>query len=224
MVIGDRFAWAHIPKTGGDATLALFEAVIPDLIVEADSVNDRGKKHQGFEARDPEICRKPLLAANIRRLPSLQLSRTHHRFRHGSRPDYRPLPMASPEEVASSDGPDRLLRRYSCEGRLRIDVWLRLEHLREDFVAFVSRFRPLADEELTHARHAAPKKNIADYDHDVTHFFTRSQIERLYENNPLWASIEREVYGDLAIPEEALGRKPGDTEAWWEPFVRGPSR
>lgn len=216
MIIGDGFAWAHIPKTGGDAALALFKAIVPDLVIEADPA-ERPEKHEGFQKRGPKATGQPVLAANIRRLPSRELSNAHHRFRNGTLPGNKPLPMESPEQIASSRRPDRLLENYLVEGR-RIE-WLRMEHLREDFVAFVSRFRPLSEKELARTRTAAPKKGVPVYDHDPGHFFTREQIERLYETNPLWASIEREVYGDLAIPEEAHGREPGASEAWWEPFV-----
>lgn len=222
MVIGERFAWAHIPKTGGDATLALFETVAPDLVLEADPADVPDRKHEGFAVRGPEVARKPVLAANIRRLPDRELSRVHHLFRHGVKTEnWKPRPMLSPEEVATSGRADRQLLRYAVDGELRIDVWLRLEHLRDDFRAFVSRFRPLSGDEEARLGTAAPKKNVASYDHDVTHFFTREQIERLYATNPVWASVEERVYGDLAIPEEAHGREPGASEAWWEPYVRG---
>ena len=35
MVIGKEFAWAHLPKTGGDTTRTLFEA-FPGLVQFAD--------------------------------------------------------------------------------------------------------------------------------------------------------------------------------------------
>jgi hypothetical protein len=41
--------------------------------------------------------------------------------------------------------------------------------------------------------------NALEYDHDVTHWFTPEQIRRLYRNNPLWASVEERLYGDLAL-------------------------
>jgi hypothetical protein len=217
MVIGERFAWAHVPKTAGDLTVALFYAVVPNLVIEADPVTTR-RKHHGFVHRG--VADRRILAANLRRLPSHQLSVVMHTFRHGDgRQNHKPLPMWSPDQVASSTRADRLLSRYMVGGRLRVTHWLRMEHLRDDFVAFVSQLRRLSEREREMAMAANPEKRVPVYDHDPAHFFTREQIVRLYENNPLWASTELDVYGDLAIPEEAEGREPGVSEAWWEPFV-----
>ena len=36
MVVGERFAWAHLPKTGGGTTRALF-GLFPGLALFADS-------------------------------------------------------------------------------------------------------------------------------------------------------------------------------------------
>ena len=49
MVIGAGFAWAHLPKTGGDATLAMFR-VFPDLVEFADP-DDSNDKHAQFGSR-----------------------------------------------------------------------------------------------------------------------------------------------------------------------------
>jgi Holliday junction resolvasome RuvABC endonuclease subunit len=37
-----------------------------------------------------------------------------------------------------------------------------------------------------------------EYDRDVTRWFTRVQLDRLYERNPLWASVEECIYGKVA--------------------------
>ena len=76
MIIAERFAWAHLPKTGGDATHTMFAAV-PGLILFADDPHSNDK-HLPFFAREPEVAGK-LLVMNIRRLPSWTLSAAHHR-------------------------------------------------------------------------------------------------------------------------------------------------
>jgi len=43
MVIGERFAWGHLQKTAGNATLGMFH-LFPDLVLDADSPNEE-KKH-----------------------------------------------------------------------------------------------------------------------------------------------------------------------------------
>src|SRR5215212_3736115 len=53
MVIGERFAWAHLPKTGGTATVELFQ-LFPELIVHGD-FEDTNEKHTRFDERPKEV-------------------------------------------------------------------------------------------------------------------------------------------------------------------------
>ena len=88
MVIGEDFAWAHLPKTGGDATLSMFRAVPRPGRVR----RSRGLQRQAratFAARAQQI-RGKLLVMNFRRLPSWVLSRAQHVSRRGIYPDYEP--------------------------------------------------------------------------------------------------------------------------------------
>jgi hypothetical protein len=74
MVIGERFAWVHMPKTGGDATYQMFAAV-PGLIRFSDPL-DSNDKHASFWERESEVAGKQLVM-NIRRLPAWTLSAAH---------------------------------------------------------------------------------------------------------------------------------------------------
>jgi hypothetical protein len=42
---------------------------------------------------------------------------------------------------------------------------------------------------------AVGRVNVASYERDLDHWFTAAQISHLYERNPEWARIERELYG-----------------------------
>src|SRR4029453_8652538 len=79
MGIGEQFAWCHMQKTGGDATLQMFE-LFPRLIVRADARNVEAK-HTTFAEREPDV-RGKLLACNIRRLPAWMLSWDQHFSQH----------------------------------------------------------------------------------------------------------------------------------------------
>ena len=46
MVIGNNFAWAHLPKTGGDATAKLF-SIFSHAVTFADPI-DSNDKHTTF--------------------------------------------------------------------------------------------------------------------------------------------------------------------------------
>src|SRR5690242_15301969 len=103
MVIGERFAWAHLPKTGGDATQAMLRAV-PGLVRLADPA-DSHDKHLPFWARGDEVAGL-LLVMNIRRLPDWTLSVARHKARAGAHPDYSPQPMPAADELADSTEAD----------------------------------------------------------------------------------------------------------------------
>jgi hypothetical protein len=192
MVIGERFAWAHLPKTGGSATLRLFQ-VFPELILFGD-LDDSNEKHTLFAEREAQITGKRL-ALNIRRLPHWVLSRAQHVSRWGVYPDYQPIAMASPQELAESDFPDERLELYMGGGRLEIDTWLRMEHLVDDFLEFVSSLTDVTDERRATVL-GVPMVNAHDYDHDLARWFTPEQVELMYERNPTWASLEQQLYGD----------------------------
>jgi hypothetical protein len=210
MVIGEGFAWAHLPKTGGEATAAMFK-LFPDLIEFADP-QDTNDKHDPFFKRK-ELIRGKLLVMNFRRLPSWVLSRAQHTARKGNWPDYVPQPMPTPEELAASSFPDNRVLLYTSDGRFYPDRWLRMETLSDDFLDLVSDFRPVTAEERRRVQELGGV-NAAQYDHELAKWFSPDQVRRMYLNNPCWATIEQELYGELYLAEEpaaAGGRsRPGE--------------
>jgi hypothetical protein len=136
---------------------------------------------------------------NLRRLPAWVLSRAQHVARWGVYPDYEPIPMATPEELAARSFPDERLSLYTDNGRFVIEHWLRAECLREDFLAFISGFTEVTEQRRTAVLALGPV-NAHEYDHRTDRWFTAEQIETLYEGNPAWARLERQLYGDLYRP------------------------
>jgi hypothetical protein len=195
MVIGERFAWSHLPKTGGDTTRELFE-LLPGLVRRADP-GDTNYKHATFKERIRELDGKTL-AMNFRRLPAWVLSRAQHVTREGVWPEYTPLPMQTADEMADSDLPDRRLEHFTDFWRLRIDAFLRLEHLRQDFVAFLREFVYVSPE-LERRLHEHPARDVAAYDHELATWFTAEQLEQMYARNPRWAALEEQLYGNLLL-------------------------
>jgi hypothetical protein len=198
MVIGERFAWGHLQKTAGDATLGLFR-LFPDLIVYSDPRNVE-EKHASFAARAADVDGK-LLAANFRRLPDWTLSWAQHRARYATRADGKPVPMNSPHQMVEVPRADKRLAILTDSGRYHIDRWIRMERLTDDFIAFVSELTDLSDADREQIA-SSERVNTLEYDHDTSHWFTPDQVRRLYRNNPLWASVEERVYGDLELPAE----------------------
>ncbi len=194
MVIGERFAWGHLQKTAGDATLGLFR-LFPELILYSDPRNVEDK-HASFATRAADVDGK-VLAANFRRLPDWTLSWAQHRARNSTR-DGKPIPMNSPHQMVEVPRADKRLSILTDSGRYHIDHWLRMERLADDFTAFVSQLTDIDDADRERIA-GFERINALEYDHDITHWFTPEQVRRLYRNNPLWASVEERVYGDLAL-------------------------
>ena len=193
MVIGEQFAWGHLPKTGGQATRAMFR-VFAELIVFADPAGF--EQYTTFRERENEV-RGKLLALNLRRLPAWILSHENHKARIPALPHPKPNPISSPEQMASSKLPDECLSIFTDGGRLQIGTWVRTEFAADDLLELASRFTDVTPEQrrLVHGIEI----DELDYDHDTRHWFSEKRLERLYAGNPSWAAIEREVYGDTML-------------------------
>jgi len=71
MVVGEKFAWAHLARTGGTVTQAMFD-LFPGLVLFADP-QGTNEAHTRFPDRAEDV-RGKVLAMNMRRLPSYVLS------------------------------------------------------------------------------------------------------------------------------------------------------
>jgi hypothetical protein len=196
MVIGEKFAWAHLPKTGGMATEQLFR-IFDRLIVFTDPPHTNDM-HIPFSAREEQIRGKQL-AMNLRRLPSWVLSRAQHVARWGIWPDYKPMPMESAEALAESSFPDSRMLLYTANGEFRIEHWLKMETLADDFLAFIVNFIDVTDDQRAQVLQMG-RVNAHVYEHELSRWFTPKQITAMYAHNPAWTAVELEVYGDLLTP------------------------
>ena len=192
MIIGDGFGWAHLPKTGGTATLHMFR-LFPGID------RHQGSKHTTFADHEDELAGK-LLASNFRRLPTWVLSWAQHRTRHVVLPDGTRPPLNTPEQMATAPRADRQLGHFLADGRFAVDRWLRMEHLAEDFIAFASEFFDLSEDQRAQVVEFG-LVNAHEYDHELESWFTPDMIRQMYSANPQWTSIERQVYGGLALPD-----------------------
>ena len=191
MVIGETFAYGHIPKTGGDAVHAWL-SLIGGL--EVDPVGE-ARKHQFFEDRG---VRKDLYVLSIRRLPSWALSYLHELSEHPASARSYGIPPGDTvrPEHAFRLRPDDYLRRHMAGGRT-ICKWLRMEYLFDDVVEFIGRhIRPVTPQ-LRERLAAVTTKPGRIYRHNIDSFFTPDQIAALYTKFPLWAAVEAQVYGGL---------------------------
>ena len=192
MVIGTTFAWAHLPKTGGDLTSLVF-ALFPEIVTHIDPTTAQNK-HDPFVLR-PGVRGGRTLALNIRRLPSWTVSFHQHMAHYGRIPDFVPGPMATAEEMVASGYGDDLLQLYVQNG---LDRWFRQESLVDDLLEFIGELTTVDDERRQRVA-ALGRVNLLEYDHDIATWFDPEQIRTLYELNPLWAAAEEELYGSLLV-------------------------
>jgi hypothetical protein len=165
---------------------------VPGLVEFADPA-DSNDKHMPFFGREPDVAGK-LLVMNIRRLPGWALSGAQHKARHGIHPDYRPARLESPEEVTGRTDADDLLRWMTDHGRFAVDRWLRMEVLESDVLALLGELGE-GGPEVERAVRGVGRVNQGSYGDGLE--FTVDQVARLYQLNPVWAGVERRVYGGL---------------------------
>ena len=191
MVIGDTFAYGHIPKTGGDAVHAWL-AQIDGL--EVDPINEN-RKHECFSTRG---IRRDIYVLSIRRLPFWALSLLHELAVH---PDVARAYSIPPGNTVRPGHAlllkaDECLEQYQSFGR-PVSIWLRMEHLFDELVHFINEHIQPVTPELRRRLLAVRTKGQRSYNHNVDAFFTPNQIGQLYARFPVWAAIEKQVYGSL---------------------------
>jgi hypothetical protein len=76
---------------------------------------------------------------------------------------------------------------------------MRMESLAGDFLSFITQFTEVTEERRHLVQNLDPV-NALTYDHEIDHWFTPDQVRTMYERNPVWAGIERELYGGLYEP------------------------
>lgn len=192
MIIATQFVIGHIGKTGGDSAKLIVQALqLPEIhIIPVDSP----LKHCTFRQWGQDLSNRELVLS-IRRLPAFVLSQLHHRLMDG-----RLTELPAPELICRDYMGDFYIRHYTDEGQLKIDRWLRCEHLRSDLKDYLTKHFELSDEQNSLLETASTKPRLP-YRHDVGAFLQPEQVRELYDNNPLWAEIEREVYGQLWFEE-----------------------
>lgn len=194
MVIGDKFAWVHIPKTGGDSTHLLFREL------ENDSLRfiDGPEKHNSFQREGITDLDR---ISNIRRLPALLKSWAVHYSQHSKwNPGNKDRPFTREQLL---QGMVWWLEPYTSDWKLvkfdevvfdyyeldKIDFWIRTENLLKDFKKVMSTYLDVSKLEKDFiSNQGAYKRKIQ---------FSKKELKQIYSSCSRWAELERAVYGDL---------------------------
>jgi hypothetical protein len=203
MIVGPNFVWVHFPKCAGHAVEAalrvgargrrdiVFDARRPHHPGWHDSVAERVQRDETFSPSNK------LIIAGFRRLPHWMLSRVHFEV---ARPPHRAATreMICRGEFFQQNGvpakADDHAQHYTSP---KVHRWIRSEHLAEDFAHCFSDI--LGDRTTKAVRRLRKVVNPTElnYVKAVDFHFTARDLDTLYEANPVWARLEREVYGDL---------------------------
>lgn len=202
MIISDRFVWLHFPKCAGNEMERLlkihfgndpstkFDKIDPKNMIWHQSIAQRKVADPSFDISGRDII------CNFRRLPSWILSRVHYEYSRSPQLKVtRPMLLAG--EFFESSGfhskADAYAKMYNSTP---VTHWIRTERLAEDFKRVFSHYTDLSVVDFA----SQVKKTYAttiEYIPEVEFWFSKSDLEKLYEANPIWAGIERAVYGDV---------------------------
>ena len=215
MIQGRDFIWQHLPKCAGHTIeMALragligrpdikFDPRFPEYVGWHDGVRSRAWRDPAFNPQGKTVI------SGFRRLPHWLLSRVHY---EASRPPHHCATRdmvregryfeQSGEIVAA----DTLLQHYVCpENPQR---WIRVEHLaadfREAFSGVLGPRMPAAEWQVRRVRNPTRIR----YLEAVEFHFTNEDLAALYDANPVWASLERKLYGDTLADASQPGRVP----------------
>jgi hypothetical protein len=76
----------------------------------------------------------------------------------------------------------------------------------EDFLAFMRTQAEVTPEREEIIRRL-PRVNELEYDKVIDHWFSSAHVRLMYLQNPVWAAVERVVYGDT-LTGDPLGPAP----------------
>lgn len=201
MIIGERFIWLHLPKTGGTSASRLFaELAIPSVVADDQSLDS---KHESIEARLPDWDQEQNSKAiyiTLRRLPQWLLSDWHHKkLKMGLDIPFEPVKSGLFYSLrlggiwVAADYWMRYFHVDHCSGVIR------LEHLEDDVR---EKIVPLLPADTPPLRF--PKDNANCYSRKLSDYFRSSDIKRIYATNPIWQQQELQAYDQTAIRHKPL--------------------
>lgn len=196
MVIGENFVWTHLPRTGGDSTVSMFE-VLGFRSVYAKSDH---RKHTTLAAAIAAglVESKVLHICNFRRLIGWLTSMAMLQLRFPGGIFDRRLALRGEVYLLLNDQTTAVWRAKIDDVLIdymspRVDAWLRTEYLAQDFLRLMERSTPATGEQSR--RIGAICENRGG---PARRLWTEREYRQIYAACPLWASIERELYGAVS--------------------------
>lgn len=191
MVFGKDFLWLHIGKTGGTTTEHLFSNFCSDIIEHADKFEQREKHGTLDDAKkrfpNEDFDRK-IKVINFRKILSFIVSHNFDRLK-STEAKLHETDVAinqSKKGLLYSPSGWKTVDEYTQEYFKDVSFYIRMEFLVKDFTAVFKKFKKdLVIPNNIHL-HKNTSKPIVD--------FTKTEIDNICSNNPLWMSIQEKIY------------------------------
>lgn len=202
MIVAPEWIWLHMPKCAGSETQRIlrwyfaktdrirFDPVGPGHpVIWHHTLRKRSEYDPDFAVNGRRVF------CNIRRLPSWILSRVHFEVQRSghraivTRKELLAGMFRNPPEPSGAAG--KLVKADEIMARFKDGVtdWIRTENLEEDLLkSFGLTISP---------EKANINRNRFNYIRPVKFWFTPSELDKLYEVNPIWRDLEARVYGDI---------------------------
>lgn len=191
MIITDKFIWFHLPKTGGTTFHYLTNKLYRERILFQYEATDPRKHSVDIPGEFQHIQNYII---GFRKLPSWIISHNRH---HSRRYSIKELHLYTKQNLVlypknsqlKCSSPDFILNKYYNKDRNIKYQFIRQEFLLQDYNSIVGKYFGTKEELLKKNK---CQKNVNKRSPAIN--LEQSDIKFLYEQNPLWASIEQEIY------------------------------
>lgn len=201
MIVASDWIWLHFPKCAGTST----EKTLRMIFRGNQSINFDPKKQENViwhhtlherQEYDPTFSvGSRRVICNIRRLPFWVLSRVHFEVqRRGklgavTRDQLVEGRFATPQPGGSSriHLADQIASRFA-EG---VTDWVRVENMAVDLANALG-----LKSDQVQAEMVRENTGKLSYIKNLPFWFSQSDLDRMYAANPVWADLERRIYGD----------------------------
>lgn len=189
MIVGEKFVWLHLGKTGGKTMRTLISLIEDEKLTKIFGFPEHHNNISQHEKKYGVQINKDInIVIGFRKLiPWMQ---SFHMQQFGKLDGFRELAIKGKLKFRNGKilSPDEILNIYINEENLHRTSFIRIEHMYEDFKKIFknNKFSDQRAKEITSIKMG--KKN---YDKIK---FTESEINKIYELNPFWQRIEKEIY------------------------------
>ena len=206
MILTDKFVWFHFGKTAGDFTRNVFETYIPEQITDSIGTLNKNKhiRPVDFYVKNKNLSDLPAII-NFRKLSTWICSYNRHHLIHVlnkseeiqydlvdfcAKQTKNGLVIQNPSKICNMD-----IRDWGSADIFMDAVYLthkfqfiRFENIQKDLEKLIEKYF----QKKIHINKNKINQNIVV----PTISLTKNDIAKIYDNNPKWSKLEKEVYNE----------------------------